>query len=397
MARKSAAQKAAEAAEAAARNVPAGDTSFEPAPAGAEHETQEEGVDLGRRPARTRLPRQEALSEVEQLDANRKGLGDGLGQEGGKGTPPPEQPQVFEPEPKVKRGRQPEPEAQPQAQPAAPQGTPQQPPAGNEVETRRLMVDDVEYEVPVSEINARGGEANWQMWRAGKNRLDEAKAARDAAVNMKAEMAEWIARNLKPPAAAPGQPPNTQQEQADQLEQYIDAIRYGTPEESAQALREAMRMSRPEVNPNLMLNQAIVQINRTNAQQAFMRKYADIVQNPMLFTLAKSLESDRVSKFPREFLYYPGARMFDWGRFYDTIGTQVRSAVQRPSQPAPAPPTPSQASQSVTTDREARKASIESNPSSAGARAQPPAGDDKPESRDDTLNQMRRRRGIPTE
>jgi hypothetical protein len=103
----------------------------------------------------------------------------------------------------------------------------------------------------------------------------------------------------------------------------------------------------------------------------------------------------REMKFKQHQQERPG-QPIDWQKFYSTIAHEVRGAFGRQSQPAaqPAAPTGGNPSQPVS-EKEARKASITTLPTAA-ARATPPA-EEKPETREESLNRMRKARGQPVQ
>ena len=79
-------------------------------------------------------------------------------------------------------------------------------------------------------------------------------------------------------------------------------------------------------------------------------------------------------------------------KFYRTIGNEVRSVVGRSSQPAKAT-VEAPVGNTSQTDKEPRKASIVNLPTASTRAAV--KEDPKPETREDILNDMRKRRGLP--
>ena len=336
---------------------------------------------------RSSLPRSEALSEMAQLDRNRK-------EESGEyalltaddpdtptteagGHEPPEIPEATEP---------------PVTATATPSTATAEPPK----ETKKLLVDDVEYDVPLDEIAARGGDANWQMWKASRNRLDEAKAARDDAVKVreetaatKREIAEYIAKHFPEKEGT-----KTVDSTADaELDQQLELIRYGTPEEARAAYKKLFGNNAAQVNPKAVTNQAMTQINRKAAIQSYLKDYADLEANPHTKRLVRAYEQDRLSVLPKGFATSDAAASFDWNNFYTTIANEVRTLVPRQSQPASSSTPTDQASQGAT-GREQRKeaAASQTNPPTAQTRAATTT-EEKPRSRAESLNEMRKARG----
>lgn len=248
----------------------------------------------------------------------------------------------------------------------------------------KQKVDGVEIEVSQEEIDAAGGEREWRMQKASENRLTaskqalaEAQQARNEAKQMQVLMAQFLQQQ------APKQPVVTDDQF---LLSKIDVIRFGSAEESAQAMREVMQRSNPRIDTNVITQQAVSQMQQKMAIDAFAKEFQDVASNSILLRAAMSLENERRAQ--------TGPNT-DWSMHYRSIGNEVRSGAGRPSQPqltaaAATTDTPSQA----PSDKEARKASIVNLPTAA-QRATPSA-DPKPESREDILNSMRKTRGQPT-
>lgn len=380
MARRSRAEAESAAAEAnrAAAAVPEPAAQPSAQPPGAEYMAPTPGKN----------PRNEAMEELVALR-----------------NPPP----TAEPEPAPALALAPTPEPQPEPAAVAPEPGPEPAPAADPVpepvKTSRQVVDGKEYEVPLAEIEESGGERVWRLNKAAQNRLDEAKEAlaeskRNAAAVAQQQnaLAQWVQQNTQP-----------QQTPDQQLQQAIEVIRGGTPEQSAQALRAVIRAHMPQVNPAEIENRMMFKVNQQAGAAKFRDEFSDLAANPLLMEFAGNLENKLLGPALQAAGITswadPNVQHFDFPKFYRNIGNQVRGAFQRPSQPLAAPkpqgaagepqaptsgnPSPAQS------EREARKASIVNLPTASSARAEAPA-EDKPETREETLNRMRKARGLPT-
>lgn len=350
-----------------------GQLALEPAPEPQLPENQPQAKVDGERPAARNRNRENAMNEIISRDLRDKGLDD---------TPAPtSEPTAPEPVPptpeEILKANTPSEQQLEQQAPVAP--------VAEAVKMTKVKVDGEEFEVPEAEIESAGGLHAYQKDRAAENRLKKANEALAQTRQAQAQIAAWVqaqTQSLQPKA------PQMTDDQF--LQSKVDVIRFGTPEESAAALREVLAMNKP-VDPMQITQMAVNQINQNTAVDNFKKEFQDIVTNPMLLRLAVSLENERKTS--------AGAQT-DWMTFYRQIGNEVRSVVAgRPSQStastpvtavAPSADTPSQAQ----TDKEARKASIVNLPTAAARAALPQ--ESKPESREDILNQMRKTRGIPT-
>ena len=244
----------------------------------------------------------------------------------------------------------------------------------------RVKVDGKEFDAPQSEVEDAGGIKPYQVMKAQENRL---KAANEALAQTRQAQA-YIAQMIQ------AQQPKTPTLTDDQfIASKVDTIRFGTPEESAAALREVMQRGNPKIDQDVITKNAISQMRQMGAVDNFKKEFQDIVSNPILMRAAAQIENERRPQTNHE---------TDWETFYRGIGNEVRSAVPRQHQSA-APAVAKVADQtadttSPTSDREARKASIVNLPTAA-ARATL-SDDSKPETREDILNQMRKARHLPT-
>lgn len=334
-------------------------------------------------------PRAAAYAEIESLYAQRTGQ-EAPGSEEPQGAPEttPEAPAAPAPaaEPAAAEAA-PEPAAS--AEPAA---SPEAEPAAEPVKTTRQVVDGKEYDVPQSEIDEAGGPAAWRKSKAADNRLAEAKEALAQSKRSQAAIVQYVQSLAK---QQPAQPTPQQVEFNKFLQNGIEYIRQGTPEQAAQAMQEILARAIPQVNPDALQYGAVVQMKRQMAVDAFKEEFPEIKANPTLMNFASSIENQRLAQLGQQggMTNPEMAAAFDWKAFYRMIGNEVRSLVPRPSQPQPAAvKTPSPPS--AVPDKEARKASIVNLPTAAAKAELPP--EEKPETRDEILNNMRKKRGLPT-
>jgi len=243
----------------------------------------------------------------------------------------------------------------------------------------RQKVDGKEYEVPQAEIDEAGGEKAWRINKAAQNRLEEAKAALAESRRTQAALADFVQRSVQPQ----NQQPTLTDDQF--IASKIDTIRFGTPDESAAALKEILHRAAKPVDQNQITAHVLSEMQKTQAVEKFKTEFQDLLANPMVLRLAVALEQDRLPQLQKQ-------GPVDWETFYRTIGNEVRSVVGRSSQPAKAT-VEAPVGNTSQTDKETRKASIVNLPT-ASTRATVKE-DPKPETREDILNDMRKRRGIP--
>lgn len=349
-----------------ARNEPAAEPSAEPASSAPIKPRNE--------------PRRQAMEEIEARHNKTSGM-----QQPEPETPPAAAPKAEEKKPEEKPS-----EAAPatpaaaepaQAQPEAAAPAEQPAAAPEPAKTIRVKVDGEEFDAPAADVEAAGGVHAYQRDKASDNRLRKANEALAEAKRMQAAVTQWHQQQQAQ------QPPKLTDDQF--ITSKMDAVRYGTQEESAAALREIMDRSR--VDPNAIVGRAVSAMQQQAAEAKFIEEFHDIVHNPVLIRTIMGMRDERVRQ---------GNLTGDWNSFYRAIGNEVRSAIGRPSQPATSAAAPAAAQQSsgnpsqAPTEKEARKASIVTLPTAA-ARAALPA-ESKPETREDTLNQMRKSRGLPT-
>lgn len=318
-------------------------------------------------------PRRLAMEEIVARDLRTKGITEQAStpEKVPDNPPPPTAEQMLEggkfsaPEPEA-----PKPEAVPTAEPVP---TP--------IKTVRVKVDGEEFDAPAADVEEAGGVRPYQIQKASENRLKKAGEALAEAQRYRAEIGELANRAKQPPAA-----PVVTDDQF--IASKVDAIRFGTPEESAIALREVMQRSNKPIDQNAVVEQATNKIRHDQAVAEFDKEFGDVTSNPLLLKLVVTLRNEQIPQIKGP---------VDWSTFYRTIGNQVRSVAGRPSQPATTvaavAATSGTTSQSPS-EREARKASIVNLPTAA-ARAELPK-DSKPETREDILQQMKKSRGIPT-
>lgn len=330
-----AAQDAAKQANEAAKTV-APEVS-EAARTLAQSKSEPEGESKQVRTVKAHMPHDDAHEEIERDRLKRMGLNE-------DGSP------VEQEEP-----------AAPVAQEVAtPEPVPTEPVAAEapKPETVKVKVDGEEFEVSKEEIDEAGGVRAYQTQRAAENRLKKANDAVAQARKIQDELAQFAVSQMK--AQQPQQPQVTDEQF---IAQKLDAIRYGTPDEGASALREILtRTQQKAPDPQLITAQAVAQMSRKLAVDRFKEEFADIATNPDLLQFAAMMEHQALSRVDQNALL-----TIDWNDHYKGIGNKIRSIVGKPSQPTTA--TPTQGNPSQQSAKEERKASITVLPTAA-ARAE---------------------------
>lgn len=283
------------------------------------------------------------------------------------------------PEPKAEPKVEPQPENttvaanEPTSEPVA--AAPEVPEAPKTV---RVKVDGEEFDAPAEEVEDAGGVKAYQILKASENRL---KKANDALAEI---------RRLQAASAPKPEPEKPKEDITQFIASKMDIIRFGTPEEAAKAQIEiSQRLAQPAVDPNQIISQAMAQIDHQAAVRKFDAENADLVTNPVILNAIVALRQTKMQKHQQE---YPGTPI-DWGKFYSTIAHEVRGAFGRQSQPAALPKATGGTPSQPASEKEARKASITNLPTAA-ARAELPK-EEKQESREESLNRMRKARGLP--
>lgn len=286
-----------------------------------------------------------------------------------------------EKEPKAEEPPKEEPKAEPKAEtPVEAPKTEPETPAAPSVEAPaapkmvRVKIDGEESDVPEAEVEEYGGVRPYQIAKALENRL---RKQTEAHAKQMAEMTALAKQHQQSP-----KPPEPTDDEF--IKSKIDIVRFGTPEESAAALREVMARSAKPVDPQALVSQATNQIMHDQAVRDFDKEFSDISASPMQLKLVLALRQERMDQAQ--------GQPIDWPNFYRTIGTEVRSAFGRQSQPAKTP-TATSDTPSPASEKEARKASITNLPAAA-ARAELPK-EERPETREESLNRMRKARGLP--
>ena len=297
---------------------------------------------------------------------------------GSRGEPKTEtkEPEVEEPK-KESGGEAPAPAPAAAAEPQATEAPPAPPIAPEQPKTVRVKVDGEEFDAPQEEVDAYGGVRPYQIAMANERRL---RKTNEGLAEIKRMLAEGGQR--------PAQPSGPQQSDKEFIESKMDVVRFGTPAESAAAWLEIQQRTQPKaLDAHAIIEQATSKIRHDDAVAKFDKEFSDVVTNPILLEAVVSIRAKRMAALPK-------GQPVDWETFYRTIGNQVRSAVPaRQSQPAAAPQAATIGNPSPASDKEARKASITNLPS-ASARAEMPK-EEKPETREESLNRMRKARGLP--
>jgi hypothetical protein len=250
--------------------------------------------------------------------------------------------------------------------------------------TVKVKVDGVESEVPQSEIDEYGGVKAYQISKAAENRLNKANETVAQSNRQQAQLMQLMQaafQRQQEPVKTPVQ----------QIQERIDAVRYGTPEESAKAMQEILELSNPRIDQAALEHRTMARMKQTLAVDNFRTEFADVVANPILMTAARSIEQERLQKMQAE------GQTPDWPVFYRQLGNELRAVIgPKQSQPTPTPQpetgTPSQS-------KEERKASnIVSLPQASARAASKEKEELTPEqSRAKAIRDMRRARGQPTE
>ena len=285
----------------------------------------------------------------------------------------------VKPEPKVEKKEEPKVEAQLEAkvEPAAEAPTVVEAPR-----TVKVKVDGEEFDAPADEVEAAGGVKSYQMMRASENRLKKATKIAEETRQAQAQTAQLVQALLQ------NQPPKKAEPTDEQfIAEKIDLIRFGTPQESAAALREVLSRGQQKVDPQAIVNSATNFIENKRAVASFKTKNPDVFANPTLTKLAISLERDYAAQLPK-------GQVVDWDNFYSKIENEIRAiAPLRQSQPQAVSKTEGNTSQSSV--KEERKASITTIPTAAARAALPEAEKEltPEESRKAAIAEMKKSRG----
>lgn len=319
-------------------------------------------------PSPRNIPHGKMMDELLEKDAERRGL-------------PKEESEKTEPE-------KTEPAAQ-AAETPAPETAPEKPAteveAAAPIKTMRVKVDGEEFDVPESEIEEAGGLKAYRIQRAQENRLRKMNDGISQIRQTQSQIAQWAHQQTQQPQEQAPTPAKQY------LAQNIDTLRFGTPEEASAVIEKYTELANPRLDPIAIQNQTVTKIRRNAAVDRFKAEFQDIGANPALYNWAGMLENSELAKLPPNVINHPQfAEAFDWDVFYRRIGNHIRGTVGRPSQPAPAATTTASTPSPVSSAKEERKASIVNLPTAA-ARAELPK-EDKPESRDDILKEMRKGR-----
>ena len=336
--------------------------------------------------ARKNVPNKKGLEEIRRTRADQDGSLESL-----------EKNQPEEPEkpakPAAAPAKAPEAPAAPAAEStvaAAAAQQPEQPAAPEAPKTVRVKIDGVESDVSESEVNDYGGVKAYQIAKAAENRLAKANESLAESRKMQQAMADLMAR---------ANPPKPTETDAQFIASRMEKVRFGTEEESAAAMQEILARSRPQIDQNAVVLQATTSMKRDNAMAQFAKEFQDVASQPMLKILVANLEHQKLAQYvPNGQVNWAALATLDWDNFYRTIGNEVRSVLgprqPQPAQAAAALAAPTTGSTSLPSEKEARKASIVNLPT-ASARAELPE-ESKPESREESLNRLRKSRGQPT-
>ena len=283
-----------------------------------------------------------------------------------RGEPKEETPEVEEkPEEKPVEAKEPPKEEVKVETPLEPEVVSEAP------KTVRVKVDGQEFDAPAEEVEAYGGVRGYQMAKAQDNRLKK--------TNEALALAQKLLAAQPKPQAAP------QKSDVEFIQEKMDVVRFGTKEEAAAAWIEIQQRSNKPVDQNALVSRAVSAMAQNQAVADFGKSFPEITSNPLLLKLAITMEHEEVQTAEKE------GRAVDWRNLYSTIGTKIRSVVPpRQSQPQTAPK--QESNPSSLAEKEARKASNVTVIPTAAARAEHPK-EEKPETREESLNRMRKARG----
>ena len=325
----------------------------------------------------------EGLKKTPRGNVHRAEIMEELRQSRGEKEPPKEEEEKAEAEPEKK---DPEPAAPEktaaETAPIAAETAPE--PAAPK--TVKAKVDGEEFDVPEEEVEAAGGLKAYQIQRAAENRHKKAqelleKAQQEsAAVRAQQELIARLVQNQMP------QQPTVTDDQF--IKSKVDAIRFGTPEESAAALQEVMARTHRNVDPSQVVQVAMLGMQKQQAVASFKASFPEIVSNPILMEAALAMEAKETARMQA------GQIPTDFQKMYTEIGNKIRGAIPlRQNQPVDQPEANGNTSQ--VADKEARKASIVEPPKAsarAAAKEEP-----KPETREESLKRMKKARGLPVD
>lgn len=248
-------------------------------------------------------------------------------------------------------------------------------------ETRTLIVDGVQRQVPLSQIIERGT-ATLQKEVAADARLEQA--------NRLLAEAQRVAAQA-PPSKDVAQAPAVEAMNDDQL---AELIQFGTKEQAAQAIKILRSSAQPAVKVEDIVRaaqQAVApQIAFEKGKDYAIAEYGDLLQDPDLGAIFLNRENvARKSGDTRPFT-----------ELYKAIGDEMRTKFNRPK-PGPAgaaTPTPKSVASTVPTrtmqEKQAAKAAAPSLPRLASARLDGDANTPRPPSRAEMFASMRRARGF---
>lgn len=272
--------------------------------------------------------------------------------------------------------------AKPEAAPAAPapveavEAAPETP----AIATVKVKIDGEESEAPADEVEAAGGVTPYQMMKAAEKRLAEAKQTLAEAKKYQVDLGQ-LAQAIR----TPQEPPKPKETDAQFIASKVDAIRFGTAEESAAALQEILTRANKTPDQAAMVEQAVSRMKHDQAVAQFDRDFADLIKDPLLLNWVLAERQRRLGEHQR------AGQAVDWGNFYTTIGTEIRNRLGRQTQPSTVPAA-TQGTPSQKSEKEARKASIVPLPTAA-ARAEAPK-EEKPQTREEVIAEMKKSRGL---
>ena len=241
-------------------------------------------------------------------------------------------------------------------------------------ETRTIIVDGQQVQVPLSKIMEMG------------TRTLQKEVAADVRLNQASQLlaeAKRIAEGQQPPQGA-AQPQAMEAMDDDQL---AELIQYGTKEQAAQAIK-ALRSSAPQVKPEDIARyaqQAVAPQMAFEAGKNFAKtEYGDLLNDPDLGAIFLNRENAlRKSGDQRSYT-----------ELYKAIGDDMRVKFNRPKPGAAVTPPVAKPSTAIRTMDEKRtaKANAPSAPRLASARLDGEGTEQKPPTRAEIIDKMRKTR-----
>lgn len=337
----------------------------------------------GRNPAR-----EEAMEQIIRDRNRREGIKDEESSEDKKEEVKAETPKKEEPveekaeQPEVKA----EESAEPEVKAEAVEGETE--PVEAKEELVLVKVNGKEYQVPKSEVDAAGGVVAYQKNRAADERLESIKQLEKIA--RENQLAQLRQRQEEAKKRQAAQQATFLQKAQERYQQLREIVQFGEPQQAFAAQIEMQRIvSALADNQNQRQTQFKAELKMEAASSVIADEFPEIFKDQDLMAFAHQIEVSELRKRAAE---VPNYTPRQWQEFYRGIGNRIRAKMGGAKPAAQTAQTTGKTT--PMSEKEARKASIVSLPSAAARAA--PQKDEKPETRDDILNEMRKARGLPT-